>query len=115
VIHFPHQGKVFNIDQLAFFNSNSCTSNIPFIAKTPTSYENFGVGLLKDSSLMGMFPIPPLNIPTHVFSSIKMISTIIGEIHEFYDTWIVPSSDNCLSYSDKISLSLVELAYQDIQ
>jgi hypothetical protein len=35
VICFPHQGKVITVDQLAFFNSDTCTNNIPFIAKTP--------------------------------------------------------------------------------
>ena len=34
VMHFPHQGKVITIDQLAFFNSDSRTGNILFIAKT---------------------------------------------------------------------------------
>jgi hypothetical protein len=35
VMHFPHQGKVITVDQLAFFNSNAHTDNILFIAKTP--------------------------------------------------------------------------------
>jgi hypothetical protein len=48
VVRFPHQGKVITIDQLAFFNSDSRTSNVPFISKTPSSYENVRVGLLKD-------------------------------------------------------------------
>jgi hypothetical protein len=60
VVHFPHQGKVVNVDQLAFFNSNTRTGNVSFIAKTLPGYENVGVDLLKDSSLMGTFPIPPL-------------------------------------------------------
>jgi hypothetical protein len=36
VVRFPHQEKVITIDQLAFFNSNTHTGNIPFIAKTPS-------------------------------------------------------------------------------
>jgi hypothetical protein len=63
VLRLPHQGKVITIDQLAFFNSDSRTSNMPFISKTPPGYENVGVGLLKVSNLMGTFPIPPLDIP----------------------------------------------------
>jgi hypothetical protein len=35
VMHFPHQEKVITVDQLAFFNSDARTDNIPFIAKTP--------------------------------------------------------------------------------
>jgi hypothetical protein len=40
VLRFPHQGKVVTVDQLAFFNSDSHTSNVPFISKTPPGYEN---------------------------------------------------------------------------
>jgi hypothetical protein len=109
VIRFPHQGKVVVVDQLTFFNYDSHTSNVPFIAKTPPSYENVGMGLLKDSSLMGTFPIPPLDIPSPFVTSINMISTTVDEIHESYDPWIVPSSDNCLRYGDIIPLSQVEL------
>jgi hypothetical protein len=77
VVHFPHQGKVITVDQLAFFNSDTRTGNIPFIAKTPPGYENVGVGLLKDSSLMGTFPIPPPDVPHSSVASINMISTSI--------------------------------------
>jgi hypothetical protein len=73
------------------------------------------VGLLKDSTLMGAFPIPPPDIPPPFFSSINMISTSIHETPESYDPWIVPSSGDYLSYDDKMCLSLVESAYQAIQ
>jgi hypothetical protein len=43
VIRFSHQGKLIMVDQLAFFNSDTCTNNVPFIAKTPPGYENVGV------------------------------------------------------------------------
>jgi hypothetical protein len=45
VIHFPHQGKVVTVDQISLFSSNSCTSNVPLIVKTPPGYENVEVGL----------------------------------------------------------------------
>ena len=80
VVHFPHQGKVVTIDQLAFFNSDTRNGNVPFIAKTPPGYENVGVCLLKDSSLMGTFPIPPPNIPCSSVASINMISTVPYEL-----------------------------------
>jgi hypothetical protein len=67
VVHFPHQGKVVTIDQLAFFNFDTCTRNVPFITKTPPGYENVGVGLIKYSSLMGAFPIPPPYVPRSFF------------------------------------------------
>jgi hypothetical protein len=114
VLCFPHQGKFVIVNQLVFSNSDSHTSNVPFIAKTPSDYENVGVGLLKDSTLMGKFPIPPPDIPPFVIL-INMISTTVGETSESYDPWIVPSSDDCLYYDNRIPLSPVELAYQDIQ
>jgi hypothetical protein len=73
------------------------------------------VGLLNDSSLMGTFPIPPLDVPPPFVASINMISTTVGETHESYDPWIVPSLDECLHYGNRMPLSLVELAYQAIQ
>jgi hypothetical protein len=77
VVRFPHQGKVITVDQLAFFNSDTHTSNVHFIAKTPPGYENVDVGLFKDSSSMGAFPIPPPAIPHPSVTSINMISTSI--------------------------------------
>jgi hypothetical protein len=90
VLRFPHQGKVVTVDQLAFFNSDSHTSNVPFILKTPPGYENVGVGLLKDSTLMGTFPIPPPDIPPPFVASINMISTSVHETPASHDPWIVP-------------------------
>jgi hypothetical protein len=115
VLHFPHQGKIIIVDQLAFFNFDSRTSNVPFISKTPLNYENVGVGILKDSTLMGTFPIPPPDIPPPFFASINMIPTFVRQTPESYDPWIVPRSGDCLRYDDRIPLSLVELAYQAIQ
>jgi hypothetical protein len=83
--------------------------------KTPSGYENVSVGLLKDSLLMGTFPIRPPDIPTPFFASINMISTTVGEIPESYDPWIILSSDNYIRYNDIMHLSPVELAYQAIQ
>jgi hypothetical protein len=63
VLCFPHQGKIVTVGQLAFFNYDSRIGSVPFIEKTPSSYEDVGVGLLKDSSMMGTFPLPPPDIP----------------------------------------------------
>jgi hypothetical protein len=115
VVRFPHQGKVIIVDQLAFFNSDTHTRNIPFIATTPPGYENIGVGLLKDSSLMGTFPIPPRDVPHSYVASINMISTSIHGTPASHDPWMVPDSDDHLRYGDEMHLSLVESAYQAIQ
>jgi hypothetical protein len=77
VLHFPHQGKVITINQLAFLNSDSHTSNITFISETPLDYENVNVGLLKYSMLMGTFPIPPPNIPPPFIASIKLYQLLL--------------------------------------
>jgi hypothetical protein len=100
---------------LAFFNSDTRTNNVPFIVKTPLGYENVGVGLLKDSSLMGTFPIPPPVIPHPYVTLINMISTYVRETPASYDTRIVPNPGDHIRYGDQIPLSLVKLAYQSIQ
>jgi hypothetical protein len=115
VVHFPHQGKVVTIDQLAFFNSDTRTGNVSFIAKTPPGYENVGVGLLKDSLLMGTFPIPPPDVPRPFFASINMISTMPHELPVSHDPWIVPDPGDHLRFGNAMSLSSVESAYQAIQ
>jgi len=73
------------------------------------------VGLLKDSTLMGIFPIPPPDIPPPFVTSINMISTNIRETLASYDPWVVPSFGDYLRYGEKMPLSLVESSYQDIQ
>jgi hypothetical protein len=115
VLRFLHQGNIVTIDQLAFFNVDSRTSNVPFISKIPLGYDNIGVGLLKDSTLMGTFQIPPPDIPPPLVASINMISTIICETPESYDPWIVPSPGDHPLYSNQMLLSLVESSYQAIQ
>jgi hypothetical protein len=115
VVRFPHQGKVVTIDQLAFFNSDTHTGNVPFISKTPLGYENIDVGILKDSSLMSTFPIPSPNVPRPFVASINMISTLLYEFPASHDPWIVPNSGDHLHYDNEMSLSPVESAYQTIQ
>jgi hypothetical protein len=115
VVRFPHQGKVVIVDQLAFFNSDTRTGNVPFIAKTPPGYENVSVGLLKDSSLMGTFPIPPPDVPRPYVASINMISTLPHKLPASNDPWIVLDPGDHTRFSDEMSLSPVEFAYQAIQ
>jgi hypothetical protein len=115
VVRFPHQGKVITVDQLAFFNSDTHTGNVPFIAKTPPGYENVSVGLLKDSSLMGTFPIPPPDVPLPSVASINMISTLPHELPTSHDPWIVPNLGDHFRFGDEMSLSPVESTYHAIQ
>jgi hypothetical protein len=116
VVRFPHQGKVVTVDQLAFFNADTHVGNVPFIAKTPLGYENVGVGLLKDSSLMGTFPIPPPpDIPHPFIASVNMISAVPHELPVSVDPWIVPDPGDHVRFGDIMPLSSVESAYQAIQ
>ena len=108
VLRFPHQGKVVTIDQLALFNVDNRTGNMSFIANTPLGYENVGVGLLKDLSLMGTFPIPPPpNIPSPFVASINMISTAPRELPVSADPWIVPDPGDHVRFDDIMPLSPV--------
>jgi hypothetical protein len=115
VVCFPHQGKVVTVNQLAFFNSDTRTGNVPFITKTPPGYENVGVGLLKDSSLMGTFPIPLPDVPCSSVASINMISTLPHELPASHDPWIVPDPRDHLRFDDAMPLSPIECTYQAIQ
>ena len=116
VLHFPHQGKVITVDQLDFFNADTRTGNVPFIENTPPGYENVGVGLLKDSSLMGTFPIPPPpTIPSLLVAFINMISTVPRELPMSIDPWVVPDPGDHVRFGNIMSLSPVESAYQAIQ
>jgi hypothetical protein len=116
VLRFPHQGKVVTIDQLSFFNSDTRTGNVPFITNTPDGYENVGVGLLKDSSLMGTFPIPPPpNISNLSVASIHMISTVPRELPVSIDPWIVPTPGDHVRFGNIMPLSPIEFDYQAIQ
>jgi hypothetical protein len=116
VVRFSHQGKVVTVDQLAFFNSDTRTGNVTFIAKTSPGYENVGVRLLKDSSLMGTFPIPPPpDILRPSVASINMIFAVPHERPVSSDPWIVPDPGDHTRFGNIMLLSLVESAYQDIQ
>jgi hypothetical protein len=116
VLRFPYQGKVVTVDQLAFFNADTRTGNVPFIANTPPGYENVGVVLLKYSSLMGTFLIPPPpSIPSPLVASINMISTIPHELPVYVDPWIVPDPGDHVRFGDIMPLTPVESAYQAIQ
>ena len=42
--------------------------NIPFIGDSMSGYDSNGVGMFKDSSLMGTFTLPPPFNSSHTFS-----------------------------------------------
>jgi len=67
-VQFPHQGKIVTISKLYYFTPDAHTqtsNNISFLGDSNIIYESVGVGVLKDSFLMGAFHTPifqPLNI-----------------------------------------------------
>jgi hypothetical protein len=116
-VQFPHQGKIVTIDQLDFCTPDAripATNNIPFLGDHAVTYESVGVGLLKDSSLMGTFPTPLPPTASHI-AAVNMISTWPQQSLESSDPWIVPSPLEFDGLSDTMPLSPAEAAYVAIQ
>ena len=75
LIMFPHKGNIVKTDQLSYYLSDpASTDSIQHVGKSTIPYEDVGVGLLKDSALMGTFSMPPPNVPRTI-SNINMISS----------------------------------------
>ena len=63
IVQFPFQGNIVTVDQLDFIMPSAITNDANSISLLNTpQYKDIGVGLIKDSSLMGVFPSfdPPL-------------------------------------------------------
>jgi len=89
LIKFPHNGKIITIDRLTYFSSDPASSeSIQHVSKTTIPYKDVGVGLVKDSGLLGTFPFPPLNVS----SSTATIHMISSDTIVYDDPWIVPSN-----------------------
>ena len=101
VVRFPHQGKIVTVDQLSFFSSSS-EGNVSFVEHTSKSLVSVGAGLFKDPSLMGVFPLPPLNL-----APVNMISVRS-------DPWVLPPLNQEDSWGDMMPLSPTELNYIEI-
>jgi hypothetical protein len=116
-VQFPHQGKIVTVDQLDFCTIDArtpTTDNIPFLGGHKIMYESVGVGLLKDSSLMGTFPTPlPLTID-HI-ATVDMISTVAYQSLESSDPWIVPCPLEFDELGDTMPLGPAETSYVSTQ
>ena len=74
-LQFPHLGKIVTIDPLDFCSLDVTTPTanyIPMLGNSPPPYHSIGVGFIKDSTLMGMFPSAS---PTTEVATMEMIST----------------------------------------
>jgi hypothetical protein len=116
-IQFPHQGKIVTIDQLDYYprcTRTQTTNNIPFLGDSKITYENVGVGLLKDSSLVGTFPTPLPPTTKHI-AMVNMISTMAHQSFRSSDPWIVLSPLEFDTLGDTMPLSPSEVEYDAIQ
>jgi hypothetical protein len=116
-VQFPHQGKIVIVDQLDFCMTDArapSTNNIPFLGDHKSTYESIGVGLLKDSSLIGTFPTP-LPPTTHHIATVDMISTAAYQSLESSNPWIVPNPLEFDALGDTVPLSPAETSYISIQ
>jgi hypothetical protein len=77
-------------------------------------YESVGVGLLKDSILMGTFPtpLPPI---THHISIVDMILIAAYQSLESSNPWIVPSPLEFDALGDTVPLSPAKTSYVVVQ
>jgi hypothetical protein len=64
---------------------------------------------------MGMYLIPPPDVPSPLVASINMISTSVRKTPMSSDSWIIPEPSDYIHYGDQMPLSLVESTYQAIQ
>ena len=75
-LQFPHLGNIVTINQLDFCSPDVTTHTakyIPMLGQSPPPYQAVGVGMLKDSTLMGLFLSNP---PNAVVATVNMISMI---------------------------------------
>jgi hypothetical protein len=67
VLHFSHDWKLVIIDKLPYCMPNYRDNReikVPFVSGSMNAYDSVGVGMFKDSSLMGTFTLPfPLTTP----------------------------------------------------
>jgi hypothetical protein len=116
-VQFPHQDKIVTVDQLDLCMTDArapATNNIPFLGDHKITYESIGVGLLKDSSLMGTFPTP-LPRTTHHIATVDMILNAAYQSLESSDPWIVPCLLEFDALGDIVPLSPAEPLYVSIQ
>jgi len=107
MISFPHKGGITVIDQLTFFTSSSqATRSIPLVHRPPLSLQNIGVGLFKDSSIMGTFslPSPSQKMEVAKVETCNMISSTLFEL------WEISNNYEADMLNETMTLSPIELA-----
>jgi len=90
-IAFPFQGGITIIDQLTFLpNSSQVTGSIPLTHGSSQSLQNIGVGLLKDSPLMGTFSLPPTSnlAEVAIVETCHMLSSTSSNIKKNFEHFV---------------------------
>jgi hypothetical protein len=116
-VQFPHQGKMVTIDQLDYCTLDThtqTTNDFPFLGDSKITYESVGVGISKDSLLMGTFPTPLPTTTQHI-TTVNMISNMAYQSFESSDPWIMPSPLEFNTLVDTMPLSPAEAEYDAIQ
>jgi hypothetical protein len=106
IICFPHQGKIVTIDQLDYCTPDlraNPSTNMPFIGDSSGGYKGVGIGMFKDSSLMGIFPLPAPDT-THI-APMNMISSFTSRSLGSFDPWVVPHLEDVDSYGASMPLT----------
>ena len=107
MVIFPHKGSITVIDQISFFASHSQeTGSIPFFHRTPSSLQNIGVGIFKDSSLVGTFSLPLLATLVEIakIETCNMIPSTSSNL------WNIPNDFKIDRLGETMPLSPIELA-----
>jgi len=42
VLRFPHEGKIFIVNQFSFFSSSALNDNVPYVGNIDIPYESVG-------------------------------------------------------------------------
>ena len=69
---------------------------------------NVGVGMFKDSSLMGTVPLPS-SPPSMTLTSINMISSFTSQSLWYFDPWVIPRPEEVESYGASIPLTTIDI------
>ena len=98
ILFFPHEGRIFKIDELDYSPSDSHTtsdSTVPLVDNPHQPIANLGVGTYY--SLMGIFDLPAPTTRIHAISSSRGPSRKeFFQTHYFSDPWPLPSSTTTL-------------------
>ena len=99
MISFPHKDVITIINQLSFFSSSSqVTRRVLLVHEPQLALQNIGVGLLKDSTLMGTFSLspPPMSAEIASIETCYMISSIPSGLRESMGDFEIVTLDEFL-------------------